>query len=665
MPKKSLFFYCPLLIFISSFMFLSSPPASAQNDLNANGDIFEMPLESLLDIEVTSVSKRPEKVSEASAAIFVITNEDIRRSGVTSIPEALRMAPGIQVARIDSNKWAISARGFNGQLANKLLVLIDGRDVYTPLFSGVNWDEQDVMMEDIDRIEVIRGSGATLWGANAVNGVINIITKKATDTQGTLLTATVGSEEEGAGAVRYGGNHGNTDYRIYAKGFTRDDQKYFTGGDASDSWRQGRSGFRIDWGDKEDDALTVQGDIFAGEENRLEALPLTTSPFTAGGNTQEYVGERRDANILARWNHTLDNGSKSTFQFYYDKYNRNNITLKQNRNTVDFDYQHTWDFNESNELIWGAGYRYINEDLVDSAYIDFNPEHRIYDVFSSFIQNKFIIIPDTWSVTLGSKFEHNDFTGFEFQPNIRTAWNIDNQNMLWGAVSRAVRTPSRAEDDIRLVVSSVPNVGLVRQIGSREFDSEELVSYEAGYRYSPSNDLSYDFAIFHNDYDSLRTLESSGLSLLARNNGTAESYGLEASVNWIVNKNWQLTPNYTFITIDTHLNDNVASETILDDNEGETPKNQFSLLSKYDIPDYDLQFDNFIYYVDTLSKSAANVEPYVRFDARLGWRPISGLELSIAGQNLFDDYHLEYDPPIFGTATEIRRSVYAKAIWEF
>src|SRR5437588_2583260 len=406
-------------------------------------DVTAVSLEDLWNMQVTSVSKRTQKVADAAAAIFVITQADIRRSGATSIPEALRLVPGLEVARIDQNKWAIGSRGFNGRFDNKLLVLIDGRSVYTPLFSGVYWNVQDVMLEDVDRIEVIRGPGATLWGANAVDGVINVITKPAQATQGGLVTAEGGTEERTAESVRYGGKLGNSAfYRIYSKYFEWEPSIDATGKAAHDGWNAVRAGFRVDTKSSGPNALTVQGDLYDSDYKETLTIPSLNPPYSSMfANDGDYAG----GNLLGRWNHSFSRSS-TTLQVYFDRTNvLDNSLFTDHESVYDIDFQHDIHVGESQELVWGMGYRSIQDSNGSSFTVSLQPNHSSLNQFSSFLQDEVSFFDRRLRVTLGSKFEHNDFTGFEFQPNVRVLANIGKNQSDWAATSRAVRTPALTE----------------------------------------------------------------------------------------------------------------------------------------------------------------------------------------------------------------------------
>lgn len=366
-------------------------------------DLTEMSIEEVLQLEVTSAAKKPQKLANTAAAIFVLTADDIRRSGATSIPGALRMVPGLQVARIDANKWAITSRGFNGRFANKLLVLIDGRSVYTPSFSGVYWEVQDTLLADVDRIEVIRGPGAALWGANAVNGIISIITKHTRDTQGGLLTAGGGTEERGFGSLRYSTALNDSAFlRIYTKYFNRDGSVDPEGRDTSDAWEMMRLGMRLDWQITDDDDLTVQGDFYQGDAEQMLILPSFSPPFTEQRTTDiDWLG----GNLLARWQHRFSDRANLSLQMYYDRTQRKERTLlRENRDTFDLDMQHQFLWGNRHDLIWGLGYRFTTDDFTDSNVIELNPKSRSQHLFNAFVQDDIALVPDRLHLIFGSKF---------------------------------------------------------------------------------------------------------------------------------------------------------------------------------------------------------------------------------------------------------------------
>ena len=667
-----------LCILLTIFFAVGSPA----QDQQAVPDVSKMSIEDLMNVEVTSVSKHTQRVADAAAAIFVITQEDIRRSGAANIPEALRMVPGIQVARIDENKWAISSRGFNGRFDNKLLVLIDGRSVYTPLFSGVYWNVQDVMLEDVDRIEVIRGPGATLWGANAVDGVINIITKPAKATQGGIITAEVGTEERGAESARYGGELGKSAYyRVYEKYFDWVPSINALGKPANDGWDAARGGFRVDTQSSGPNSLTVQGDLYHSNYNETLTNPSLTFPYSS---TFPNGGDYSGGNLLGRWNHAFS-GSSTSLQVYFDRTNVvDNSLFVDHESVYDIDFQHNIHVGESQELVWGLGYRSIQDTNGSSFTVSLLPNHSSLNQFSSFLQDEISFFNRRLSVTIGSKFEHNDFTGFEIQPNIRLLGNISKNQSVWVAVSRAVRTPALTEEGLRLNEAVVPPgappffspLPVTEAIfGSNQFNSEDLLAYEAGYRVQATKSVSLDIAAFYNNYSNLRSAEP-GMPFLegspaptdvvypfmASNKMSGGTYGIEPFVEWKVLPKWQLLGSYSYLQMDIHKNANSLDPTA-DNPDGESPRHQFYVRSSIDLPKH-FEQDLSLRYVDRLS--SLNIPSYYSLDFHLGWRPGTHLELSLVGQDLLNSRHLEFIPEFINTTpTEVRRSISGLVTWRF
>src|ERR1700682_2366852 len=419
-------------------------PAWAANDVQGGGrrDLTQMSLEELMNEPVTSVSKKEQKLSQVAAAIFVINQEDIRRSGALNIPDLLRMVPGLDVAQINANTWAISARGFNHQFADKLLVLIDGRAVYTPTYGGVSWDRQDVPLQDIERIEVIRGPGATVWGANAVNGVINVITKQAKDTQGGLVTAGGGTQDQAFGTTQYGGKIGaDASYRVFTKYLDYHDLPDLAGRDSNDGWHLLHGGFRVDGSLSRNDSLTAQGDIYSGSKGAVIEHIASISP-PVNENVQKIAG-LSGGNILGRWNHVLSNGSDTTVQVYFDRYVRSGPSTLEARNTVDFDFQQHRLLGSRQDLVWGAGYRRSADRIVGTIDHAFVPADQTIQLFSAFVQDEITLAPERVFLTIGTKLEHLDITGFELEPSIRMTWTPSARHTLWAAVADAARTPDR------------------------------------------------------------------------------------------------------------------------------------------------------------------------------------------------------------------------------
>ena len=629
-------------------------------------------LEELLQIEVVSVAKRLEGRMEVAAAVYVITQDDIRRSGVTSIPEALRLAPGVEVARIDANKWAVGVRGFTSRLSRSLLVLINGRSVYTPLFAGVYWEVQDTLMEDIDRIEVIRGPGGIIWGANAVNGVINIITKRAQETQGGLIVGGGGSEEQGFGGVRYGGKIGeDLFYRVYGKVFNRDAAFHRDGPDVDD-WRMGQMGFRADWEGRRDDTITVQGDIYAGETGQRAVLTSLTPPFTT---TVEEDTDLSGGNLLGRWQRVFSAASDLHLQLYYDRTYRREPTFRESRNTFDLDFQHRFPLPWRQEMTWGLGYRLTSSDTAAVPTIRFTPRHRTDHLFSAFVQDEIRFLAERLRLIIGAKFEHNDYSGFEVQPSARLLWRIAPQQAVWGAITRAVRTPSRVEHDLALTGLLEPNTPTFgRIIPSDAFKPEKLLAYELGYRLQPTSRLFLDIVAFYNRYTDLLSLEPGApfteatpppgrviVPFLLRNKLHGETYGVELAADWQPFDWWRVSGTYTFLQLNLTPDQDSLDTSTAGSTEGSSPHHQVSVRSFVTLPGH-VEFDLVWRYVDHLPSQ--NIDSYHSLDARLGWRPLPHLSVAVVGQNLLTDHHAEFGGGSSGV-TEIERSVYGKVVWRW
>jgi len=619
-------------------------------------DHFELSPEQLFNATVTSVSKTSEKLMDAPAAIYVLSNEELMRSGATSIPEALRLVPGVQVARTHGGGWAISVRGFNSGLANKLLVLMDGREVYDQLFSGVYWDVQDTVLEDIDRIEVIRGPGASLWGANAVNGVINIITKSAKDTQGGLVSAIAGNQDKAITTGRYGGKAaGDIYYRVYAKYLNRDEERTLAGAGAQDPQQAYRSGFRSDWETGGGtDSFTVQGDMVrndAAQIRRSALLVLQTERIHSTG-----------WNMLGRWKREMGNDSRLTLQSYADYTYRDQMVLADQSTSYDFDAQYEMSPIGRNKFIIGGKYRLSNDRLTPSPFVTTTNMSRSDQLFSGFVQDKITLAPDSWFLTLGSKFEHNDYSGFEVQPNVRLQWNIDGTKMAWASAARAVRTPSQLEQDLQITYIAT-FLGLQP---NPHFKSEELISYELGYREQLTPKLSVDVATFYNEYDSLAS--NNGVTggflpatITIANGTTAETYGGEVALNWRATDKLNLSGSYSVLKMQLHGPANAIDPEAAED---QSPQQQWNMRSQWNIRD-DISFDTALYYVDSLP--SFRIEHYWRLDMGIGWKITDRLQFNLAGQNLLTGTHKEFTAPtdIFTPPSRIGPSVYGKLTWRF
>ena len=624
-------------------------------------------VEELMDIEVTSVSKRPEKLSETASAIQVITQDDIRRSGATTLAEALRLAPNLQVAQKNAHDWGISARGFNTELSNKLLVLIDGRTVYTPLYSGVFWDAQDYLLEDVERIEVISGPGGTVWGANAVNGVINITTRSAHDTHGLTVEAGGGTELQNIAGIRYGGAlTPDVSYRVYARHFERDDSVLSDGRDAADSWRMTQGGFRVDAEPSANNLLTVQGDAYGTDQQPV------------AGNHASLTG----ANLLGRWSREISNDSGMSLQAYFDNTHLSLPTASNgfapagvftdDLDTYDLDFQHHFAPTARQQLVWGFGYRFTHDVVSAAPALALLPPRLDHHLFSGFLEDK-LQLQESVFLTLGTKVEHNDYTGFEYEPSARLQWNYAAQQMLWAAVSRAVRTPSRIDRDLReptLLPAPFPNSILN---GGDDFESETLIAYELGHRAQLGAKLATSLSLFYNDYSNIRSTRpgptgfpSFGFPLTFANDLEGETHGLELSATYQPFDAWRLRGGYNLLKEHLHVKPGGVDFSNAK-NETADPEQQLTVRSALDLT-ANVQLDIGLRWVDTLHNNngpkPGTVPSYTEADARIGWHLNRQLEFSVVGQNLLHDHHPEYGFPS-PTRPEAERSVYAKVLLNY
>lgn len=630
-------------------------------------DVTEIDLDDLMNVRVTSPAKKEQPLTGVPAAVYVIRNDDLRRSGAKSIPEALRGVPGLQVARTQSRKWAVSSRGFNDNLSNKLLVLIDGRSVYSPIHSGVFWDVQDAFLEDVERIEVIRGPGGSLWGANAINGVINVITKKAGETRGGVLAAGAGTEERAFGGVRWGfEDEPGLDIRLFAKYNHYDDAAsgLDPDRDAYDGGFLGRAGFRSDWKAGDRNHVSILGDFYDGQVKEDVAAPSLSSP--TGVDAFRDRTDVRGGSVLLRWERELGKESSLTAQAYYDHTFRSTGLFDDGIQTGDLDLQHRFQPLDGHDVIWGAGYRVTRSDLRGTFPFHMTPERRSDDVVSAFLQDEIRLIRDRLRLVLGSKFEHNDYSGFEYQPSARLAWTPDERHMVWLAASRAVRTPSIFDFDGRLNPIVVPGAPpLVFSIrGNHEFRSEVLIAYEAGYRVRPAEILSLDLAGFYNRYDRLRSGEVGAFFVetdpapphlvipVDLGNGLdAETWGVELAANFQMAPGWLLQASYSFLRLN-------ASE---DTAERRDPRHTLWARLAIDLP-WNLSLDLLGRYVSSLP--SFEVEAYAEADVRLAWRdPSRRFEAALVGQNLVHDSHAEFESET--QRGEIERGVYLEATWRY
>ncbi len=652
------------LVFLAVALLVPLPGWAAARDVDtpSTRDLKRLSLDELMNVTVTSVSRRPEKISQSPSAIEVITAEDIRRSGASSIPEALRLADNLDVAQKDSQGWAITARGFNTDLANKLLVMIDGRTVYTPLFSGVFWDRQDYLLEDIDRIEVISGPGGTQWGANAVNGVINIITKKPRDTQGLYVEGGGGSELKDFAGLRYGAKLAPNIYmRVYGKYFDRGHEMLADGSNATDAWNHGQGGFRLSASPTRSDDLNLQGDVYDSNQDSL-----------TGG-----TGGVGGGNLLGRWSHHFSTENVAKLQVYWDRthfndpvaaYVINSValapagTLTDDLNTYDVDFSDRFRW-VGGLLVWGLGYRYTH-DVVDNApALAFLPPVLDQDLYSGFVQNQIALLQDL-SFTIGTKLEHNAYTGYEVEPSARLRWSVTRSQALWAAVSRAVRTPSRIDRDLSEPAPSAPLVVLE---GASSFRSEKVVAYELGYRAQPRKDLALSVSVFSNDYADIRSVSITPATVVPfyfQNNVEGETHGVELGTDYKPADWWRLHLGYAALNEDLHVK-NGQFDLSDAQNEVADPAQRIDLRSSLDLP-HQVEFDTNLRWIDSRKinngPTIGIVPSYGEMDLRLGWKPMDRLELTVVGQNLLHDQHAEYGYP-GPTQPQIVRAVYAELRW--
>ncbi len=645
-----------------------------------NNDLLNLDLTDLMQIQVTSAGRKEQNLFDVPAAIYVIDSEDIKISAATSLPELLRMVPGLQVARIGSSKWAISSRGFNGTFSSELLVQIDGRTVYTPAFSGVYWDMQTVMLEEIERIEIIRGPGATLWGANAVNGIINIITKPASEAVGLHAEVLTGNHEKAGGSLRYGNQMSTNSYaKLYFEYHQRDAFNYSSAAvaepsiadqsDSGDEWEMLNGGFRLDGDVGLTDNWTLQGDIYSGHEDQqvYANWPLDPLLRTLADDTIDVSGH----NILGRWQHDISEKSSVTVQAYYDYSKRDESYIGQSFQTFDLDLQHRFFLWNRHDIVWGGGYRHIIDDFDSTYLMSMDPESVSSDLYSAFVQDEIALVAEKLYLTLGSKYEHNDYTGNELQPSARLMWRLsDNQN-LWTAVSRAVRTPSRFERDISVVMYHVAPNTPAYMSGTSGYDSEEVVAYEAGYRMRTNKILTLDLTLFYNEYSELREYGFSLAGANVINDGEGTSKGIEVSIEWTPT-DWLTTVlNYSYIDMDI-TSGAVSPSPVYSTNatvlNSSSPSHQVSLRADLDLRK-DLRLSLFGRYVDELKltspSSTETIDAYFALDASILWQINHSLSLKIAGQNLTDPAHLEFINEYFTQPTEVGRSVYAQLNFKY
>lgn len=626
-----------------------------------------MSLAALGNLKVTTVSKEPEEVWRTPAAIYVITQDDIQRSGATTIPDVLRLVPGLEVAQMDSDHWAVAIRGFNSQFSRYMLVLIDGRSVYSPLQGGVYWEFEMAPLDDIDRIEIIRGPGGTIWGSNAVNGVINIITKNARDTHGSLLTAGGGNVDRGGGEYRFGASAGkNFNYRIYGMGFDRGPE-FHLDHNPYDIWDTGQAGFRADWTPQSRDSVTFEGDIYKGNDGIRTSIASYTPPSQTNVDGTENVS---GGDLLAHWKRELKNGSDVQIRAYFDRSNILTPQLGELRDTFDVDFIHHLSLRRRQDLIWGLGMDVSPRTIVQIApTVDIFP-HRFTDaLYSGFIQDQIALVPNHLWLTAGSKLLHDNYTGFENEPSARLLWTPTPRNTLWTAVTRAVRTPADLDEELVLtgLLATQPLPIYVRILGNSRFFSEQTIGYGAGYRSLIAPKLYLDVAAFYNDYNDLQSYGASSpfveiaplriiLPFPYVNGVEGSTDGFEITPDWKPTRWWDLKGSYSFLNMNLKTRPGFGSSNVASADEGSSPQNEIVIQSQFNLPRR-VEVDPTYRFVGALT--SLGIPAYGTADLHLGWQATRHLELSLTGENLLQPEHEEFTPSV-GLPVGIRRSAYGK-----
>ncbi len=665
-----------IILFVSiGLMAVAASPGYPQA---APKDLSQMSVEDLMNLQVTSTSKKEEPVQRAAAAIFVITQEDIRRSGATNIPDLLRMVPGLDVAQTSGTSWAVSSRGFNNEFANKLLVLIDGRDVYSPLFSGVFWENLDVVLDDIERIEVIRGPGAALWGTNAVNGVINIITKKARDTQGGLVSAGGGNLNEGFGLAQYGGKAGGDGYyRVFAQGFQDSAEQLPNGQSAQDPWEMAHAGFRADWIFSKQDSVSVQGDIHYGGADNLGEVITSLTPLIS--SIQQEHRELKEQDVMAKWSHTFSPRAGFSVQLYYDHSLQAASFLSGNVNEVGIEIEDHFGLGSRQDITWGAGLRNMDMDTKGTLVGSFTPDDSAENQWSTFVQDEITVVPSRLQLTGGLRLQENKYTGVGVQPDARLLWTPSPKNSVWFAASRAIHGVTLDDVGLRFLADAFPGPGGITEavtiFGNPLSQDEAENSFQTGYRTQISPKLDLDLTGYFNVHSHVRGTATGTpfvqddpggaviiIPLTFDNLVSGETHGVELAANWKPISFWRLGGGYTWL--DGSFRDNspgaVGNPTagILN-----SPHHEFSVRSYLDLP-HNFQFDSAFYYVGSLNE--LGVQAYPRLDLRLGWKFRERQDLSLVGQNLLSPRHLEFNElngPFNGSL--VKRNVYGKWTFQF
>lgn len=649
-------------------------PASGQEADPTVRELASLDLDQLARVRVVSAGRKPEALADATAAIAVLTHEDIRRHGAATLPELLRSVPGLDVARVGGRDWAISARGFTSQSSNKLLVVVDGRTVYSPIFAGTYWDVLSVPIDEIERIEVIRGPGGTLWGANAMNGVINIITRPASESAGGRAAVAAGTWDHAFGSARYGGGMGeNVAYRAYVAGRQRDEALLLDGSRAEDDWLFGQTGFRVDGMPSEQNHWTLQGDLYRGRGGNRLLLPTPATPPYG-----EFVIDDMDVsggNLLARWTSSFGPESQLNAQVYYDRARREQSPLFGSiaENTIDLEVQQRFPLLGAHDIVVGVGYRILGTDATGGQGYSFDPAERTTHLFTGFVQDEIELIQNRFAVTLGTKVEHNSYTGFELHPNARLRWTPSPRHSLWAAVSRAVRTPSRIDADAVATSPAMEPRFEARLLGSEGFVAERLVAYELGYRLEAAERLSFDLSLFHNDYDRLRTLSVGTIEFVAPraivpfvidNQSTGRTRGVELAATWRAAPAVRVRGSYAYLDATAELTAGAPAGTLLEAAPENNPEHQVDLWASFDVS-RSVELDVSGRYVS--ARTGAQIPEYASADVRLGWSVNHRIGVSLVGQGLFQHHHREFPggSAFVPDARAIPRRAYAKVVWQF
>jgi len=667
-----------LTAFFCSHLLLPVQAATIPKEQHPD-ELMDLDIESLMDVEVYSVSKKKQRLRDISSAVFVINQEMIRNSGLTEIPELLRLAPGVQVSRINGNSWSVSIRGGSGRYGDKLLVMIDGRSIYTLLYAGVYWENQDMVLDDIDRIEVIRGPGAAIWGANAVNGVVNIITKDAKETQGTHVAVSTGTINTVLAGVRYGGAiNDDALYRVSLKYRDQSQLDRPDGLENYDGMQIGHGSFRADWNPSTQDSFSFQGAFYNGaiEENMVEPLPV--APYARPVHDDD---DSHGWDLVGSWNRRLSNSNQIDVKFYYDNAYRDSSFYTSDIDTWNLAIQQQLDIGSRQNLIYGFRYRYTASDSEAKSSLFFSQSKRYDYLYSFFIQDEISLLANELFLTLGSKFEYQSFSDFEVQPTVRLLWKANEDNSLWVAVSRAVRSPSIFEQDLAVLASYWPTDSDPSQVlgfwvlGDPDMEAEENLAYEAGYRTTLTSTVSLDLALFYNTYDDVRgfkTLQPSPVlvpvphlrtGLQMANNVSGYVYGFELSADWKPLESLGFHVNYSNLQIEVDDTPELP-ESLANEIDGRSPTSLLSLSMNW-MPRNDLDLGLYLYGSSDLNYARDPVPSYTRCDLRLAWRPVTGVELSLVGQNLFDSDHTEYPSTDALLNSDIPQSVYAGLTLDF